>query len=601
MKPFSLIKVAILPLLLLISFQSNAQRNCSSVEHTQTLLQDPDFASAYQERQQRFEVVHASAQNTVRAQCPNPAMIPMAVHFQGLGTGVDPTCLIALAQQQVQILNDDYAGTNADITDWTGGTSTNYPGINNGEACIGFALGTANHPFGFGLTEGEPAVTINQTGTSENLNAFSGYLNIYVKDIGGGILGYSPLGGSGTGDGVVIGLNYFSSGSGCGAVSPSYPFNEGRTLTHELGHYLNLDHIWGDGGCGIDDGVADTPVTDAPHYNCPSGTDASCGSPDLHMNYMDYVDDRCMYMFTEGQATRMESYVSSNLQNLVNNFDNVSGPTEPIVGCEVVNNVGGGTLGLVASGGDGASGYISGHNNYGDIAKAEYFSGLVGITELDGAEFNFGVATGTGNVEFVVWADNGGEPGAEIATQMIPYSTIAADIAADNNTMVDFGGIVNVSESFFIGFKLDAVAGNELAVNTNDEGATAASAWEQFSDGVWHAFNTEDSWNTDRSLAVYPNVCSDGVATDDIEGLSEMNVYPNPVSDVFYMDFESDKALALQIDIYDAVGRKVISGESVQVMGSTTHSIDATKLTAGTYFIRISNGVNLVTSKILKF
>jgi hypothetical protein len=80
-----------------------------------------------------------------------------------------------------------------------------------------------------------------------------------------------------------------------------------------------------------------------------------------------------------------------------------------------------------------------------------------------------------------------------------------------------------------------------------------------------------------------------------------MNVYPNPVSDVFYMDFESDKALALQIDIYDAVGRKVISGESVQVMGSTTHSIDATKLTAGTYFIRISNGVNLVTSKILKF
>lgn len=603
MKPFSLlIKVAILPLLLLVSFQSTAQRNCSVVDYMQTLLENPDYANAYQERQQRFEIAYAEAQSIARAQCPNPVMIPMAVHYQGLANDVDQACLVALAQQQVQILNDDYAGTNADITNWTGGTSTNYPGINHGEVCIGFALGTANHPFGFGLTEGEPAVTINQTGTTENLNAFSGYLNIYVKDIAGGVLGYSPLGGNGNGDGVVIGLSFFSSGSGCGAVSPQAPFNQGRTLTHELGHYLFLNHIWGDSPDCVDDGVADTPIATNEHYNCPTGTSPSCGSPDLHMNYMDYVNDACMYMFTEGQATRMESYVSSNLQNLVNNFDNVSGPNEPIEGCEIVDNVGGGTLGLVASGGDGAFGYISGHNNYGDIAKAEYFSGLTGVIELDGAEFGFGVATGTGDVEFVVWADNGGAPGAELATQMVSYSTIAADIAAGNNTMVSFGGVVVVSESFFVGFKLDAVAGNELAINTNDDGVTnPGTAWEQWSDGGWYAFNDTNSWGTNRSLAVYANACADGVATDDIEGLSGMNVYPNPVSDVFYMDFESDRILDLQIEIYDAVGRKVIGGESIQVLGSATHSIDATKLTAGTYFIRITNGVNTTTSKILKF
>jgi len=232
MKPFSLIKVAILPLLLLISFQSEAQRNCSSSDYTQQLLQDPDYANAYQERQQRFEVVYAEAQNTVREQCPNPAMIPMAVHFQGV-SNPDQACLVALAEAQVQILNDDYAGTNADITDWTNGASANYPGINHGEVCIGFALATTNHPAGYGLVEGEPAVTINTT-NSENVSAFSGYLNIYVKDIGFGVLGYSPLGGSGFGDGVTIGHNYFSSGSGCGDVSPQFPFNGGRTLTHEL-------------------------------------------------------------------------------------------------------------------------------------------------------------------------------------------------------------------------------------------------------------------------------------------------------------------------------------------------------------------------------
>lgn len=600
MKSFSLIKIAVFPLLLLISFQLNAQRNCQAVEYTQSLLEDPDYASAYEERQQRFNAINSLSDGMVRAQCPDPTMIPMAIHYQGINNP-DVACLVELAEEQVQILNDDYAGTNSDINTWINGTSSSYPGINHGEACIGFALGTINHPSGFGLVEGQPAVTINQTGNSENVTAFSGYLNIYVKNIGGGVLGYSPLGGSGYGDGVVIDHSYFSSGTGCGQVSPTYPYNEGRTLTHELGHYLYLEHPWGpnsSGSCNQDDGVSDTPNTDDSHGGCPSGTSPSCGSPDLHMNYMDYVNDACMYMFTAGQVTRMENYVSSNLQHVVNNFDNVT-PQAPIEGCEVVDNLNNGTITLVASN---ESGYISGHNNYGDIAKAEYFSNLTGVTQLDGVEFDFGAATGSGNAEFVVWENNGGSPGAEIATQMIPYSTIIADVAADNNTIVDFGGPVSVSTSFFVGFKLDATPGNELAVNTNTNGDTSpATAWEQWSDGAWYAFDDGNSWGAAVALAIYANVCSDEVAVEDIQGLSEMNVYPNPVSDVFYMNFESDRALNLQIDIYDAMGRKVIGGESVQVSGSSTHSIDASKLTSGTYFVRITDGVNAATSKILKF
>jgi len=81
-----------------------------------------------------------------------------------------------------------------------------------------------------------------------------------------------------------------------------------RTSTHEIGHWMNLRHIWGDGGCDVDDGVADTPVSDISHIECGSSEDctypatSSCGSPDMFMNYMSYGNEQ--YMFTKGQMLR---------------------------------------------------------------------------------------------------------------------------------------------------------------------------------------------------------------------------------------------------------------------------------------------------------
>ena len=129
------------------------------------------------------------------------------------------------------------------------------------------------------------------------------HLNIWVCNIVGGILGYAQFpGGSLSTDGVVVGPNYFGT---TGYVSA--PFNKGRTLTHEVGHYLNLRHIWGDGRCRQDDFVSDTPSSDGPNYGCPSYPTVNCQSNDMTMNYMDYVDDACMYMFSEGQKARMRS------------------------------------------------------------------------------------------------------------------------------------------------------------------------------------------------------------------------------------------------------------------------------------------------------
>ena len=89
------------------------------------------------------------------------------------------------------------------------------------------------------------------------------------------------------------------------------PFDGGRTTTHEVGHYLNLRHIWGDGRCRQDDYVNDTPSSDRANYGCPSYPTNHCKSNDMTMNYMDYVDDACMYMFSNGQKLRMRSVLES--------------------------------------------------------------------------------------------------------------------------------------------------------------------------------------------------------------------------------------------------------------------------------------------------
>ncbi|MEM9987424.1 MAG: M43 family zinc metalloprotease, partial [Bacteroidota bacterium] len=89
-----------------------------------------------------------------------------------------------------------------------------------------------------------------------------------------------------------------------GTVSP--PFDRGRTTTHEVGHWLNLRHIWGDGGCSVDDHVADTPPADRPHHGCVNYAE-SCGSQNMVQNFMDYTDDACMNLFTKGQSARMRA------------------------------------------------------------------------------------------------------------------------------------------------------------------------------------------------------------------------------------------------------------------------------------------------------
>jgi Pregnancy-associated plasma protein-A len=143
------------------------------------------------------------------------------------------------------------------------------------------------------------------------------HMNLWVCPLSGGLLGYAQFpGGPVATDGVVV--NYRAFGTSGTAQAP---FNRGRTATHEVGHYLNLRHIWGDTpDCSGSDMVADTPNSAGPNFGTPTFPVVTCNNGphgDMFMNYMDYVDDAAMVMFTTQQVLRMRTALETTRAGLL--------------------------------------------------------------------------------------------------------------------------------------------------------------------------------------------------------------------------------------------------------------------------------------------
>lgn len=291
---------------------------CGTDERHAILMQDSAYAAQYAEKVSKVERYLKDHDNLAKADCDEILYLPVAVHFQDVG--IDYACAVDMALSQVEILNQDFGGTNPDINKWEEGQPMRWPQIQNGESCVQFCLATLNHPNGSGIAEGEWAVTLNDTdGSTDNLPMWSGYVNFFVRDMGNP-LGYSPLGGNGNGDGVVCGITYFGSIS-CGGNTISGQYNLGRTITHEVGHYLSLRHPFDNPDCAVDgDGIDDTPITNAATFGCYAVGEEliNCVDPILWPSYMDYCDDACLYMFSQEQVENIEAYVNTSLSNLLN-------------------------------------------------------------------------------------------------------------------------------------------------------------------------------------------------------------------------------------------------------------------------------------------
>ncbi|WP_370089267.1 zinc-dependent metalloprotease [Ekhidna sp.] len=131
------------------------------------------------------------------------------------------------------------------------------------------------------------------------------YLNVWVANLADGLLGFYHA------NGVAVDFKSFGTKGKAAA-----PYNLGRTLTHELGHFLSLQHLWGLGGCDSDDGIEDTPNQSSAHSGC-SENFTSCGTLDMFQNFMNTSTDECLLFFTTGQVEKMRSYISSNYPEFI--------------------------------------------------------------------------------------------------------------------------------------------------------------------------------------------------------------------------------------------------------------------------------------------
>lgn len=285
---------------------------CASMSvHHRLLDTDSDYATARRDiEDSAFEWIRSR-----RARRDNVITIPVVVHV----VWHDRSENISNGQihSQIEVLNNDFRKKNKDIDTvpkvWQDITA---------DVGLEFALATYD-PQGIATTGiNRVETTVESFGAEDDVksSATGGadawpadrYLNIWVCRLRGGLLGYAQFpGGPPATDGVVITHRGFGANG-----TATAPFDQGRTCVHEIGHWLNLRHIWGDDGegCSGDDFVDDTPNQGGPSSGVPLYPSVSCDNGphgDMFMNFMDYSNDAVTVMFTQGQAARMDACLES--------------------------------------------------------------------------------------------------------------------------------------------------------------------------------------------------------------------------------------------------------------------------------------------------
>jgi hypothetical protein len=274
-----------------------AHRGCASHDVLERqLAEDPALAG----RMAQFEL---EAERFIQEGRIVNGVLEIPVVFNVLYRTTAENISQAQLQSQIDVLNKDFGATNLDYN-----SSNPYNSVRGG-LNVKFILDAIYRKSTTKTTWGTAdAMKKTSTGGIAPTSPTT-KLNLWVCTIGGGILGYAQFpGGASATDGVAIDSKYIGT-----IGTATYPYNLGRTATHEIGHWMNLRHIWGDATCG-NDLVSDTPSHNTANYGVPAvGHRSTCsGTPlEMYMNYMDYTDDRGMYMFSSGQASRMAAVFGS--------------------------------------------------------------------------------------------------------------------------------------------------------------------------------------------------------------------------------------------------------------------------------------------------
>ncbi|MFV8359979.1 zinc metalloprotease [Flavobacterium sp. LS1P3] len=275
-----------------LSADAVTKRGCASQEVLAAQMKvDPTLALKMNE-------IEAFTQKTIStARLVNgKVQIPVVVNVLYRTTAENIS--LAQIQSQIDVLNKDFNAANSDFN--------SVPALFSGvKANVGISfvldqvIRKSTTKTSWGTTDAMKKTTSGGLAPTSPTTK----LNLWICTIGGGTLGYAQFpGGSSSTDGVAIDSKYLGT-----TGTATYPYNLGRTATHEVGHWMNLRHIWGDATCGSDL-VSDTPTHNTANYGVPAYPHYSTcsGTPvEMTMNYMDYTDDRGMFMFSNGQKSRM--------------------------------------------------------------------------------------------------------------------------------------------------------------------------------------------------------------------------------------------------------------------------------------------------------
>ncbi|MFM9837836.1 MAG: M43 family zinc metalloprotease [Cyclobacteriaceae bacterium] len=327
-----LLRFTIFTFSLLIAASSLAQERCGTVEYEKMLHQKnpkketiDQFEKWMNNKLNLLKNAPASTSGAQRTQ--TTYTIPVVVHVihngEAIGTGINISDAQVLSQ--IKVLNDDFNRLNAD--------KTNTPSVFQsvaGSFDVQFVLAQQD-PNGL-ATNGIVRVKGSQSSwtfgnnyllKSQSYWPAEQYLNVWVTYLTD-YLGYTQLPVSSTlpgledssnerlTDGIVINYREFGTiEAGSFDLHPKY--NKGRTLTHEMGHFFGLRHVWGDGSdCTSTDYVADTPTQSNSSAGCPTHPQTNCTTAKMFQNYLDYSDDACMNIFTQGQVARMNTIIQNS-------------------------------------------------------------------------------------------------------------------------------------------------------------------------------------------------------------------------------------------------------------------------------------------------
>ncbi len=330
---FRLLIHCLLALLFIFSTTTTrAQVRCATVEHTAALykrfnkIPQPEAFEKWIELRKQSQL----RQNKINRYQVEPYNIPVVVHIihngepVGIGTNVSDEQIFS----QIKVLNNDFKRLNADATQ----TPLEFQSV-AGSLDIQFVLAkqdpTGAATTGILRTKGNKTSYVQADDIQLKSQSYwpsESYLNIWVCNLSS-ILGYaqfpiSTLDGLedyqneiATTDGVVVTYDAFGSDDD-GNFNLLTGFNKGRTLTHEMGHFFGLRHIWGDDSSCITttDYVADTPKQNDDTNGCPSHPQVACSNTKMFQNYMDYTHDPCMNIFTLGQMERMQIVIENSVR-----------------------------------------------------------------------------------------------------------------------------------------------------------------------------------------------------------------------------------------------------------------------------------------------